>query len=240
MAKHLLDVKKYSNFGFNGCELCDAKCCGSTIIFASLYDLSLATDYFPVLFYVRDGQISPVYFFYYGEELGRKCPYLQGKLCSIYEKRPYACRTYPFSFENKKPYFDDGCPHVGTLTQGGTPLFDAKQQLSPYIMDNFVSQHFTDQKSSNVDESADFVNFCVSNNFLVAYKDFFAEKPLYLNFKPSLLNQLFILHPQRIAVMRMKNKDIFTHKPQYLTFVANIIQSHSHIEKLFEKIKTID
>jgi Fe-S-cluster containining protein len=235
MAKQLLEANKHAKYGFNGCAQCDAKCCGSTIIFASLYDLQIASNYFPILFYIRDGKISPVYFFYYGETVGQKCPYLSGNLCSIYEERPYACRTYPFSFENAQACFDDGCPQIAPLEPQGVALFDSKKKLAPYIMENFVSQHFSDAKALNFSDSADFTRFCLDTNLLVAYKDFYAQKPLYLDFKPSLLEQLYMLHPQRIAVMRMKNKELFAHNPFYLNYVMHMIQSYGHIEKLFQK-----
>lgn len=235
MAKLLLEANKHSHYGFNGCEACDAKCCGSTIIFASLYDLQMASRYFPILFYIRENQISPVYFFYYGEKVGEKCPYLNANLCSIYEERPYACRTYPFSFENAKPCFDDGCPQIGPCRPEGVALFDAKKKMTPYIMENFVSQHFTDAKELNFSDSAEFTRFCLDSNLLVAYKDFYAQKPLYTDFKPSLLEKLYMLHPQRIAVMRMKNKELFANNPLYLSYVTSMIQSYGNIEKLFNK-----
>jgi Fe-S-cluster containining protein len=231
MSKKMIDPKKHANYGFNGCSACDAKCCSSNIVFASLYDIDKATEYFPVLFYVRDGLISPVYFFYYGEKEGQKCPYLSNSLCTIYETRPYACRSYPFSFEKSHAYYDDGCPQIAPLEPSGMSLFE-KNKINTDIMKNFVSNAFHDQKEKNNNDSGAFVKFCLDSNFLVSYKDFYASSPLHQNFKPSLLDQLYILHPQRIGVMRMKNKEIFKDTPEYLDYIVSIIKSQSNIEKL--------
>ena len=231
MAKKVIDSKKHAHFGFNGCSACDAKCCSSNIIFASLYDIDKATEHFPILFYVRDKQISPVYFFYYGEEIGQKCPYLINNLCSIYETRPYACRSYPFSFEHTQPYYDDGCPQIAPLEPSGMSLF-VKGDINTNIMKDFVSDAFHNQKEKNSSDSGAFVQFCLDSNFLVAYKDFYASSPLHQNFKPSLIDQFYILHPQRIGVMRMKNKNIFNNNPEYLEYIVSIIKSQSNIERL--------
>jgi len=231
VAKKSFDQKRHAKFAFNGCSACDAKCCSSNIVFASLYDIDMATAYFPVLFYVRDQQISPVYFFYYGETLGQKCPYLSNSLCTIYETRPYACRSYPFSFEGDHLYYDDGCPQIAPLEAGGMNLF-INNKINPDIKSNFVSDEFHDQKEKNSDDTGAFVKFCLDSNFLVSYKDFYASSPLHQNFKPSLIDQLYILHPQRIGVMRMRNKEIFKDHPEYLEYIVSIIKSQTNIEKL--------
>ena len=235
MSRFLLDPKKNSNFAFNGCETCDAKCCGSTIIYASIFDLKEASALFPILFYINDGKISPVYFFYYGESIQEKCPYLEGNMCSVYEKRPYACRSYPFSFENGKPCFDDGCPKVAVLEEGGLPLFDIKSTLNPRFVSSFVGETFVKNKENIFTSTGKLVDFCVKNNFLVSYSDFYKEKPLYMGFKPSLSGQLYLLHPQRIAVMRMQNKELFAGHDDILHSVMMIVASHKNIETLYAR-----
>ena len=232
MSRFLLDPKKHRNYAFNGCETCDAKCCGSTIIYASLFDLKEASALFPILFYINEGKISPVYFFYYGETIQEKCPYLKENLCSVYEKRPYACRSYPFSFEKGKPCYDDGCPKVGALENGGSPLFDAKNTLSPHVVSNFVGETFMKNKEDIFASTGKLVDFCVKNNFLISYSDFYKDKPLYMGFKPSLTGQLYLLHPQRIAVMRMQNKELFAGNEDILQSVMMIVASHKNIETL--------
>lgn len=235
MARFLLDLKKHRNFAFNGCSTCDAKCCGSNIIYSSIFDLKEASALFPIFFYVSQGKISPVYFFYYGEAREEKCPYLNGSLCSVYENRPYACRSYPFSFERGKPCFDDGCPQVGELAEGGVPLFSPQQTLNPYFVSDFVGEEFTRQKEKIFTESGDFVDFCVKNNFLVPYTNFYKNQPLYMEFKPTLVEDLYVLHPQRIAVMRMQNKELFAGHDDFLQYVMMIIGSSKNIETLFSR-----
>jgi len=40
------------------------------------------------------------------------CPFLQDQRCTIYDRRPLACRAYPFEIEKAEPprvYVDDNC-----------------------------------------------------------------------------------------------------------------------------------
>lgn len=232
MAKKILDLRSHSRYGFNRCASCDAQCCSSSIIFASAYDFDFVAKYFPILFYVRDGSISPVYFFYYGEKAGTKCPYLNQNLCSIYEERPYACRTYPFSIENGKFCYDDGCPQISELSAGGLPLFDSKKDVNNALLEQFVTKDFSDKKELVMSVTENFVNFCLKKNILTALKDFYANNPLYLNFKPSLIDDLYIIHPQRIAVMRMQDKSMFDGNEHFLKFIITITSSVKNIQEL--------
>lgn len=234
MAKILLDFKKFANYAFNGCEECDAKCCASSIIYASLYDLDIVSKYFPILFYVKDKKISPVYFFYYGESKGDKCPYLKNNLCTIYDDRPYACRSYPFSLNSEKAYFDDGCPQVSPARNSAKKLFGQNGSLNSYILDNFVTPKFNNQNRDNEQRTTEFINFCLKENFLAPYSDFFTNNEIAKNFKPSIMDKLYTVHPQRIAVMRMKNCNIFANNPEYLNYIVLIIKSISNIQKLFD------
>ncbi|MDO8454560.1 MAG: YkgJ family cysteine cluster protein [Sulfurimonas sp.] len=233
MARLLLDPKKHKNYAFNGCVTCDAKCCGSNIVYSSIFDLKEASALFPILFYISDGRISPVYFFYYGEATEEKCPYLNGNLCSVYERRPYACRSYPFSFEQGKPCFDDGCPRVGRLENGGNPLFNSQNKLDSRVISEFVGETFAKEKEKIFASSKQFVDFCLSNNFLVPYTSFYKDNSLYMNFKPTLVEHLYMLHPQRIGVMRMQNKELFTGHDDFFQYIMMIIASHKNIETLF-------
>lgn len=233
MARLLLNSKKHKDYIFEGCSTCDAKCCSSNIIYSTIYDLKEASALFPILFYVSEGKISPVYFFYYGEAVEEKCPHLNGTLCSVYENRPYACRSYPFSFEQGNPCFDDGCPKISISKNSGISLLDAKKKLNPYFISNFVGKEFTEQKEEIFASTGKFVDFCVKNNFLVPYINYYANNALYLNFKPSLSEQLYILHPQRIAVMRMQNKELFLGHDDFLQHIMMISASHKNIETLF-------
>ncbi len=233
MARQMFNPRSISSFGFNGCSTCNAKCCSSNIIFASIYDLQYVTKYFPVFFYVYKQQISPVYFFYYGEREGEKCIYLKGNMCGIYEERPYACRAYPFSFEQGKPCFDDGCPNIAPLAPSGIKLFDKKGIFSPVIQKEFIGLEFTKNKNIIYKRSKEFVDFCLKNNFLVAYKDLYASSPLHLAFKPTLIDDLYMLHPQRIAVMRMQNKALFEGNDDFLLYIQQIIGSYKLIPTLF-------
>ena len=53
-----------------------------------------------------------------------------------------------------------------------------------------------------------------------------------MGFKPSLTGHLYLLHPQRIAVMRMQNKELFAGNEDILQSVMMIVASHKNIETL--------
>ena len=235
MARNFLELSTHKAFGFNGCSSCNAKCCSSSLIFASAYDFNYVAKYFPILFYVHEGSISPVYFFYYGEGEGTKCPYLSDNLCSIYEERPYACRAYPFSFENNKICYDDGCPQIAPLSADGLPLFQKDKIVNPALMQDFVSSDFTIKKDEVHAVTQAFVEFCLKSNLLICLKDFYSNNPLYLNFKPSIVDSLYIVHPQRVAVMRIQNKAMFDGKEHFLQFIITITNSIKNIQILAGK-----
>lgn len=213
----VLNPNKHKNLSFIGCSGCGAKCCASTLVFASLHDIETVYKRFPIFFMVDNGVISLVLFFQYGKYDGQKCAYLQGDMCGVYMERPYACRAYPFAFDSGSAHtfsIDKDCPHIIDNAGDGMQIF-LDGNINPQIVDNFVSQKMVDTTTENLKDTGDFVLFCHQNNLLVPFLEIY---PDFKDFQPAHLSKLYVIHPQRTALLRMKYKERFENE----TFVNAI------------------
>jgi Fe-S-cluster containining protein len=203
----ILNPTTHKDHSFIGCAGCGAKCCASTLVYASLYDIAVTYKKFPIFFRVSEGTISLVLFFQYGQFQGQKCAYLKGEMCSVYTERPYACRAYPFAYNpNEKGAYsmDVDCPNIMS-SNGGTKLFQ-NGVINPDIIDNFVSQNMIDATVLNLSDTGEFVTFCHQNNLLVPFLEIYSG---FSDFQPDQQSKLFVIHPQRTALLRMKYKERF-------------------------------
>lgn len=105
-----VNIEKLSNLKFNNCENCN-KCCEDKFLLAPLIldDFEEVYENFEIYFTKIEDSIKAVMLLTDGE----KCKYLKDNKCLIYDKRPPACRIYPYS-----PYFDEirldiSCDSVG-------------------------------------------------------------------------------------------------------------------------------
>jgi len=226
-------IKKKSQISFIDCSGCGAKCCQSNIIFTSLYDIEKVTKFFPIFFLIQNGKISLVYFFYYGEKENEHCPYLQNDLCSIYEERPYACKSYPFSNQKNDIYYSTTCPHLIEKSTIGMQLIKNKK-INKQIFTNFLTTDFINKQKNIMQISEEFVHFCDKNNLLIPYEKHYANKEIYINFKPSIQKNLYLIHPFKIAALRLNGQKLFEGKEIFLTIIQRLIQTQSNVEKLFK------
>lgn len=106
---------KNEDFTFGDCSNCEAKCCNGRqgTIFSQiiLNEFEKVYKNFPILFiYGELGFIKPVVLLTNGKDF---CPYLKDFKCTIYEKRPTVCRTYPLSPNlDNDIYIDTLCPEI--------------------------------------------------------------------------------------------------------------------------------
>jgi len=221
-----------SKLSFLGCSGCGATCCQSNLIYASLYDFDKVTKYFPMFFMIKNSKISLVYFFYYGEGYEQHCPYLKDNLCTIYQQRPYACRTYPFNNNKNDFYYSNTCPHITQDSNNiGMQLSDSKS-INKSIIDDFITEDFLDYQDHITKISEDFVKFCNKNDLLIPYKEHYKTKNIYMNFKPSMQKDLYVIHPFKLAALRLNGKQLFNGKEYYLSIIQQLIKAQSNIEKL--------
>jgi len=226
-------VKQNSKISFMDCSGCGAKCCQSNLIYASLYDIEKVTELFPMFFMIQNHKISLVYFFYYGEKEGEHCPYLKNNLCSVYEQRPYACKSYPFSNKENDVYYSTTCPHLIESQNGGMKLIK-NEQINKQILTDFITTDFLNKQDSVMNISEEFVRFCNQNDLLIPYEKHYANKEIYMNFKPSMQNKLFVIHPFKIAALRLNKQTFFKGNEWFLSIIQGLIKAQSNVEKLFE------
>jgi hypothetical protein len=210
--------KVFKNKNFIGCSTCDAKCCGSTISFVTTFDIELVSKHFPIFFLIENSSIYLGYFLYGANN--SKCFYLKDNLCSIYEKRPLACMTYPFSKHQKSYFYDTNCPNI----------IDGNMNTS-IINRDFLSINVDYYK----EETKKFVDFCVKGNFLVKFTDYYNTNEKYIEFRKEMNERLYIIHPQRLAVMRMRDKNIFLNNEKFFNYILTIISSIQNIDILSTK-----
>ena len=196
-----IKITPNSQLKFTNCDNCGAKCCQSNLIYASLYDFDKITKLFPMFFMIQNHKISLVYFFYYGEQDNEHCPYLNNNLCTVYQNRPYACRTYPFSNNKNDFYYSTTCPNI-IKNEFGFNLSDHKM-VNPNIIKNFITEDFLSQQDNVLKISEEFVKFCNKNDLLIPYEKFYSKQTIFMNFKPSLQSKLFVIHPFKIAALRL-------------------------------------
>jgi len=221
-----------SSLKFIDCSGCGAQCCQSNLIYASLYDFETVAELFPIFFMIQDHKISLVYFFYYGEKDMEHCPYLKNNLCSVYEKRPYACRSYPFSNIKNDFYYSTTCPHI-LKTDFGMSLSD-NRRINPTIIKDFVREDFLTKQDDIIKKSEEFVKFCNQNDLLIPYEKHYANKDMYMNFKPSMQKKLYCIHPFKVAALRLNGKKLFEGKEFFLNVIQKIIAAQTNIEKLYK------
>ena len=225
-------IQQNSQMSFIDCSGCGAKCCQSNLIYASLYDIEKITELFSVFFMIQNHKISLVYFFYYGEKEGEHCPYLKNDLCSVYDKRPHACRSYPFSHQDSNIYYSTTCPHLLQNQESGMDFIEDKK-INPSILENFITEDFLRKQDDVIRLSEEFVRFCNKNDLLIPYEKFYANKKVYMNFKPSIQKQLFCIHPFKVAALRLSGNKLFEGKEYFLTVIQKIIAAQSNVERLY-------
>lgn len=111
-------------FTFSSCELCEAECCNGlkhTLMSEIVLDeFENVSNNFPILFILGDkGYLKPVILLSNGKGF---CKYIKDFKCTIYDKRPLICRTYPLSMDIlNKINIDLSCP---ALNKGGINILE--------------------------------------------------------------------------------------------------------------------
>jgi len=129
-----VSIKYLHLLKFNNCKECNDCCKNKFLAPLILEDFEKVYKFFPILIAKLDS-LKPVMLL--SNEIS--CPYLKNNICSIYEKRPPACKIYPFS-----PWFDDilldiSCPGIGIY---GEKL--------PLTKDEFINSKFFDTRIESI------------------------------------------------------------------------------------------
>lgn len=91
---------------------CFTRCCADVNIFLTPYDvlrmknnLGVSSDEFLARYTFvpfGKGQIMPVVVLKMNDDKEKRCPFVNGEGCAIYEDRPWSCRMYPLGFASPK------------------------------------------------------------------------------------------------------------------------------------------
>lgn len=93
------------------CAMCGQCCANQDLIQLTSYELFrmaehlnvLPADFFNRYCTIEATSLNPMLHMYL-KTVGQRCPFLDGKLCSVHQARPYACRAYP----KRQPYLKAG------------------------------------------------------------------------------------------------------------------------------------
>lgn len=222
-----IEPSKHKQINFLGCSACDAKCCGSKIIFLTTADFISVANHFPIFFYIKDDEISLVYFFYYST--GQKCIYLKDNLCTIYNHRPHACKSYPFSYnhKNQKLSIDSDCPEFSE--ENGMSLI-SNSQANPQITKEYINPDMIKYAPHIYGETDEYVNLCMKYNLIAPFKDAYNSE-VFNNFQPDFYENLYVAHQPKITIAMLKKKHIFENN-RFKDFLKAQINSISNINNM--------
>jgi Fe-S-cluster containining protein len=130
-----VDINYLENLKFNNCENCSECCKNKYLAPLILDDFKKVYEYFPI-FIAKLETFKPVMLL----SNETQCPYLINEKCSIYEKRPPACRLYPYSPWFNKILIDLSCKGVGI-----------KGENLPLTITDFKNSSFFDERVINIE-----------------------------------------------------------------------------------------
>ncbi len=151
-------LTKNLNFTFGNCENCDAMCCNG--IHGTVYSQIILEEFekvyknFPILFIFGElGFVKPVILLTNGNNY---CPYLKNNKCTIYDKRPTVCKTYPLSPNlDNEIYIDLQCPEVNK----GSDFIITKNKITS----NFSNDIFNNYQDKYINTHFEFENLKKEN-----------------------------------------------------------------------------
>jgi Fe-S-cluster containining protein len=229
-----------SNLCFEGCDGCGAKCCSSNLIFLTLYDFERVSNFFPIFFRLKDNKLSIIFFFYNKigiNEDNKKCIYLKNDLCSIYENRPYACQSFPFSFDsqNSKFKYSNECSGIRNFENIETreiTKFSDKGSVNSKIIDNFVTPNYIHHSKDIYKDTDDFLKFCMENNMLINFRTMYKDKK-YDKFQSGFQDELYVVNKLKFAFIKLKRPELVTGN-HYLDYLNAQVYSVGHIDKMLK------
>jgi Fe-S-cluster containining protein len=223
---------------FEGCEGCGAKCCASNLIFLTLYDFEQVSKNFPIFFRLKNKKLSIILFFYNkisSDNKEKKCIYLKNDLCSIYEYRPYACKSFPFSFEAENTNFSysNECHAIRKIEKIETRdivKFIKNNKVNEDIVSDFVTPNYINHSKVVYKDTDNFLQFCMKNNMLINFRTVYKDKK-YNNFQTDLQDDLYVVNKLKLAFIKMKKPQLFQNN-DYLNYLHAQVYSIGHIDKM--------
>jgi Fe-S-cluster containining protein len=130
-----VDINYLENLKFNNCKECSECCKNKYLAPLILEDFEKVYKYFPI-FIAKLDILKPVMLL----SNEKQCPYLINEKCSIYEKRPPACKIYPYSPWYDKILLDLSCKGIGT-----------EGENLPLTINSFKNSAFFDERIIDIE-----------------------------------------------------------------------------------------
>jgi Fe-S-cluster containining protein len=125
---------------------CFGSCCGDVNIVLTPYDvLRLSTEFldkYTILPFSKDQRL-PAPLIKMGDDEKKRCPFLDGPRCTVYEDRPWACRMYPVGFASPGKGAKDEQPFHFLLEEEGCRGFEEERTLTiaEWIADQGIDEY---------------------------------------------------------------------------------------------------
>ena len=130
-----VNIKHLELIKFKYCQECDECCKNKLLAPLVLEDFEKVYEYFPIVIAKLDTLRIVMLL------SNEKCPYLKNSKCSIYDKRPPACKIYPYSPWYGEILLDISCPGIGI-----------KGEKIPLNKEEFLKSPFYDERFENISE----------------------------------------------------------------------------------------
>jgi len=179
---------------FGDCKNCKAKCCDGRegVVFSQILldEFEKTYENFPIVFIFGElNYAKAVILLTNGRDL---CPYNIDFKCTIYEKRPSVCRTYPLSPNlDNQIYVDKDCPEISNEKNNNTLIAKDKKLSESYqneIFDTYQDRYITTHLAFDGLKKEEFKEV-IKINSMPFYGYFGPEENKYLQFhKQSLKN----------------------------------------------------
>lgn len=139
-----INLKEADGLSFSNCDNCRTSCCdGGRFILAPLVleDFQWVYKKFLIAFAMIDDALRIVMLI---SNRDKPCIYYQNSRCTIYENRPPACVTYPFTPFYDEVLVDTACEAVGFV---GFELKQEEEGVLEQIHPSFYHKRFEDFSS---------------------------------------------------------------------------------------------
>jgi len=150
-------------------------------------------------------------------------------MCSIYQTRPYACQTYPFSYEPQTNdfKFDSDCPEFSNAT--GLKLIE-NNKMNSKIIDDFINPDMIKYSKDIYGETDEYIKFCIKHQLIAPFKDSYQNKE-FTNFQTDFYDNLYVAYQPKVTIAILKKKDIFIQN-RFKDFLKAQINSIDNIKKM--------
>ena len=185
-----------SDYHFKGCKGCLGQCCNGKLGYVAspliVSDFESVYEYFAILFSFADEKVIPYVILNDGKS---HCKYYEEDQCTIYDKRPPACRLYPISPYYDAIYVDTQCPSINECEEGERISKEGKLNEAFYTdrLENFKSKLEATQRFLESISDLNAFEHCITIANVSFYQYVGMTENIYLKMHQSSLVHLTTL-----------------------------------------------